>query len=641
MQRPPRYRFESLLAFLPKKEKNRLVRGGYGHCRNQLHRSLQNIAAVNLAALSLALFPLATLLAPISQAQTPDITPRDIVPLPPEPPQPERPPELPENPEELLPTPPTPADPTLPPEILNVTLFVTAIDFEGNTVFDTETLAQLVRDALADSSPTWTPQQLTVSELLELAQVISNRYAEAGYITSGALVRIPSETQVTGTGSVTFDIQEGAVEDIAITRTGRLREGYVRSRLGVTIGQPLNVANFQERLQLLQIDPLIDQIRAEVNQGAAPASSLITVAIEEARPFSATLGLNNSRPPSVGTNQQQVFVSQANLLGFGDGLSLGYSRTEGSDSLTVGYEVPLGSRGTTLRLSYSSGWNDIVDPNFFDIDRDGKGPDIQSESQTYEVEVRYPAVRSVRDQTFQELGVGITASLRDSRSFLLGEPFPLSAGASVEGKTRVMALRFGQDYTLRDGVQVLAARSRFNVGLNALGATVNQPVLGVGPIPDSNFFSWTGQLQWVRVLGPETLLLLRSNLQFANQGLLSSEQFGLGGLGSVRGYRQDRLLTDNGIFASAEVRVPIIRIPEWRSTVQIAPFVDFGTGWNSGAERNPDPNTLAAVGVGLQWQTGNNVTARLDWGIPLIDAGSGGNTWQENGLYFSVLYTPF
>ncbi|NEQ63778.1 MAG: BamA/TamA family outer membrane protein, partial [Moorea sp. SIO4A1] len=69
--------------------------------------------------------------------------------------------------------------------------------------------------------------------------------------------------------------------------------------------------------------------------------------------------------------------------------------------------------------------------------------------------------------------------------------------------------------------------------------------------------------------------------------------------------------------------------------------VDFGTAWNSSGNDNPDPNTLASVGLGLQWQQGNNSTARLDWGIPLISVDSRDRTWQENGLHFSVQWNPF
>jgi len=595
-----------------------------------------------IGSLSLLSFVVILSSAAIAQEAIDDVTPRDIAPLPPEPPEPERPPEVPEDPSELLPTAPKPADPSVPPDdVLDVTLFVTEIDFQGNTIFDTNTLTRLVQDELDDPSPTWTPKQLTVSDLLALAQAISNRYADEGYTASGALVRIPPETQANGIGGVTFDIQEGEVESIDITGNRRLRQGYVRSRLGITEGEPLNTDVLQEKLQLLQIDPLIRRIRAEVNQGATSTSSLVTVNIEEARAFGTSLGFNNSRPPSVGSEQQQVFITHANVLGIGDAISVGYSHTEGSDALSASYAVPIGSSGTTLSFSYNPGWNDVTDSDFFDINRDGDGPDIESESETYEAQLRYPIMRSVRNQTYQELGFSLTGSLRESRSFLLDEPFPLSAGASVDGKTRVVAIRFGQDYTLRDASQVFAVRSRFNFGLDALDSTINEPIPGADDLPDSEFFSWTGQLQWVRVLAPETLLVMRSTLQLADQGLLSSEQFGIGGLGSVRGYRQDRLLTDNGIYASAEVRVPVIRIPELLSTVQFAPFVDVGSGWNSGADPDPDPNTLASVGIGLQLQTGNNFTARLDWGIPLIDAGSGGDTWQEDGLHFSVLYTPF
>jgi hemolysin activation/secretion protein len=106
---------------------------------------------------------------------------------------------------------------------------------------------------------------------------------------------------------------------------------------------------------------------------------------------------------------------------------------------------------------------------------------------------------------------------------------------------------------------------------------------------------------------------------------------------SVRGYRQDFLLADNGVFASAEVQVPILRAG---GTLQMISFADFGFGWNTGTE-NPESNLLASVGLGLQWRGGENFSARLDWGIPLIDVDSDGRTWQENGVLFSVQYNAF
>jgi hemolysin activation/secretion protein len=147
----------------------------------------------------------------------------------------------------------------------------------------------------------------------------------------------------------------------------------------------------------------------------------------------------------------------------------------------------------------------------------------------------------------------------------------------------------------------------------------------------------SGQLQ----NAAETLLLLRLNTQLASTSLLPLEQFGLGGQDNVRGYRQDLLLKDNGTFVSAEVQIPVLRLPQIDSTLQVIPFADFGVAWNSSSRDNPDPNTLASVGLGLRWRQGDRFTARLDWGIPLISVGSNGGTWKENGLYFCLLYNPF
>ncbi|BAZ31002.1 hypothetical protein NIES4074_34720 [Cylindrospermum sp. NIES-4074] len=180
----------------------------------------------------------------------------------------------------------------------------------------------------------------------------------------------------------------------------------------------------------------------------------------------------------------------------------------------------------------------------------------------------------------------------------------------------------------------MALRSQFNLGIGALDATYNETP------PDGRFFAWRGQAQWVRLLAPDTLFLLRANTQLASRTLLPLEQFGLGGLDSVRGYRQDFLLSDNGAFASAEVQVPIFRSPDKNSKLHIIPFADFGVGWNTDRD-DPKDNTLASVGLGLRWTQGDRLTARLDWGIPLISVDTRGDTWQENGVYFSLQYNPF
>ncbi|MEP0851893.1 ShlB/FhaC/HecB family hemolysin secretion/activation protein [Funiculus sociatus GB1-A4] len=532
-------------------------------------------------------------------------------------------------PEELLPSPTSPSTaPERPPNTID-TITVTKFEFAGNSVFTSEELAERVTAGLIN-------KPLSLSRLLQIASDVANLYKERGYSTSGAKVFIPLKTQRNRTGIVEIQVIEGELEEIKVIPVGsqRLNPNYVRSRLAVAGLKPLNVDRLQEGLQLLRLNPLIEQLSAQLSDGSAPGKSVLEVQVKEANSFSTPLSTNNGRSPSAGSFQRRVGLNEANLLGLGDGLSLGYTNTDGSNGWDASYTLPLNPRNGTLSFSYSTTSSSVIEPPFNRLD-------INANSRTYEVTLRQPIIQTIKQQTFQEFALGLTASRRESENSLLGIPFPLSPGADDQGRTRISALRFSQEWTQQNSKEVIAVRSQFSLGLDAFGSTINEPIPGVEAIPDSRFFSWQGQAQWVRLLAPETLLLVRANAQLADRALVPSEQFAIGGFGSLRGYRQDTLLTDNGIFASTEVQLPILYAFSGQGVLQLIPFVDYGIAWNSSGAEAPNPNTLAAVGLGLQWRQGNRFTARLDWGIPLVSVKSRERTWQENGLYFSVQYNPF
>ncbi|MGH2415299.1 MAG: ShlB/FhaC/HecB family hemolysin secretion/activation protein, partial [Microcystaceae cyanobacterium] len=371
---------------------------------------------------------------------------------------------------------------------------------------------------------------------------------------------------------------------------------------------------------------LIQNISAELSAGSRPELSLLKVRVTEADTFNVEFFADNARVPSVGSVRRGVRLNYGNLLGFGDGLFVEYINTDGSNNVNLRYTIPLNPRNGTLILTGGLTDSEVIEPPFDELDITGNSP-------YFELSFRQPIIQTPT----QEFALGITASREESSNEILGVEFPLSPGADEEGKTRISALRFFQEWTQRSPQAVFAVRSQFNLGIGAFDATINDEP------PDSQFFDWRSQLQYVRLLAPDMLLVVRSDLQLSDTALVPLEQFALGGLYSVRGYRQDVLLTDNGFFASAEMRLPILRVESVEGVLQVVPFVDFGVGWNSfdNPIPTPEPNTLIGVGLGLQWQMGDKFTARFDWGIPLTDIDSGGSTLQEQGLYFSVNYSPF
>ncbi|MGK7927857.1 MAG: ShlB/FhaC/HecB family hemolysin secretion/activation protein, partial [Spirulina sp.] len=528
-----------------------------------------------------------------------------------------------------IPTPPLPEEtlPILPPpeELLApsqqqgipdeelpetpATFFVERFEVVGSTVFKPEELIEI-------TAP-FAGSELTFAEVLQVRADITQLYIDRGYISSGAI--IPPQNIADGT--VVIQVVEGSLEEIQVNGTRRLNPSYIRSRLDLAGSAPLNVNRLLEGLQLLGIDPLIENISAELQTGNRPETRLLVVEVSEAKSFYVTPVFDNSRVPSVGSFRRQIQFDQGNLLGFGDRLLAVYTNTDGSNVVDFNYTFPINPRNGTLRAGVGFGRSHVIeDP--FDI------LDISSDSNYYELSYRQPIIL----KPTEELALGLTFSWQDSQTELglddIG-PFPLSAGADSQGSTRIAALRFIQEWTQRSAIHVLALRSQFSLGLEDFfgSSSTLEP-------PDSDFFVWRGQGQWVRLLAPDFSLILRGDVQLADRPLVPLEQVGVGGATTVRGYRQEALLTDSAALFSAEVRLPLLRASDVNGILHLAPFIDFGTAWNNNGE-NPDPNTLVGTGLGLSWQM-NNFSARVDWGIPLVSITSSGDSLQEDGIYFTI-----
>ena len=544
----------------------------------------------------------------IAQAQTSP----NIVPLPPqnEPLQPEVLPPL----DEVLPQLETPTE-TIPEGIEDApqTVFVKKFVVVGSTVFTAEQLARVLKP--------YTLRRLSFPELLAAQQAVDRLYLENGYITSGTFL----PPQKLEDGVVTIEVIEGGLEEINISGLEKLRSGYVRSRIEKATNAPLNREDLLNALQLLQLDPLIANLSAELTAGSSIGSSILELNLTEADPFDLTLAYDNFRSPSVGTDRRQVGITHRNLIGYGDRISLGYLNTDGSNSLNdFNYIFPINASNATLgfRIGYTD--SDIIEEPFDEFN-------IESENTNYEFSYRQPLVQ----KPTQDLAIGFSFSRNDSSTTAEGEPLQLSRGAEIDGETHISALRFFQEYTTRNDRQVLALRSQFSLGVDLFDATINS-----GDLPDSNFFAWRGQAQYLRSLGSNFTLLVRSDFQATSRPLVPVEQFSLGGALSVRGYRQDALLGDNGLFNSVEFRATVARIPDWNTSIQLTPFLDFGKVWNSD-DLTFNTNTLVSTGIGLRVQASDFFAARLDYGIPLVDLDSEGDSLQEDGVYFSIELQPF
>ncbi|MFM6319447.1 MAG: ShlB/FhaC/HecB family hemolysin secretion/activation protein [Dolichospermum sp.] len=518
--------------------------------------------------------------------------------------------------EPKLETPPSPVTPS-PVENVPGTVNIKGFEFIGNTAFTQEKLRSAVNDLI--------DKEITFADLISVESRINNLYRNQGYINSAAVIEPQNISAQDGIVKVT--IIEGGIENIVIKGTRRLKPDYIRSRLGLSTKAPLNQNRILEALQLLKTDPQIQDISAQISQGVRPDLSVLEVTVKEADTFHIDIFTNNGRSPSVGSWRRGMTITDNNLSGWGDSFILNYSNTDGSNALDVSYGLPVNPRNGTIKFSGGITKTNITEPPFDQLD-------ITGNSSYYEIGFNQPLWQTPS----QELGLGLAFSRQISKTKLGPDGFPLSIGANDNGETRISKIAFSQNWVTRNSKSVLGLYSQFNFGLGVLDATTNN-----NGIPDSHFFAWRGQGQYVRSLNRQNdmLLMVRSNLQLSKESLVPLEQFGIGGFSSVRGYRQDALLKDNGFLLSTELQFPIIRTVNQQGGLSLIPFVDFGTGWSSSNTKNINPGntskdgSLVATGLGLQWKS-QQFKARIDWGHTLTDINSQDQKSSENRLYFSV-----
>lgn len=490
---------------------------------------------------------------------------------------------------------------------------IKGIRLVGNRAFSDRRLEREIKKQIEGKDA------FTLSDLIAIAQTITSFYNEEGYINTWATV---PEQVVDAEGRVAIAIIEGGISDIQLSRPvgkHRLKNAYICDRLALAT-RPLQLDGLLDALRQLQLNPLIERVEAQLRPGIYEESSILVVEVIEAPSLSVTAGLDNGRPPSVGTQRRLVQLSEGNVSGIGDRLDLTFSNTEGSNNLEARYTLPVNARDGTVSLTLSKGASKVIEDPFDDLD-------LQGDSFAWELLLRQPLDKSSQHEVAVSLGLGN----RFSQTSILGFNFPLSEGADEEGRLRVTTITFGQEWTRRSDHDFLALRSRFSLGIDALGATVNETA------PDGRFFHWQAQGIWLHRFPNRSQLLVQGGVQLGDRPLLAQEQFTFGGLGTVRGYRQDVVSRDNGAALSLEFQQPLLGDfrDRW-GLLSLAAFADWGVGWQSVQREEKAYQTLASLGLGLIWSTPANLTVRAYWGLPLVEVDSRDNTLQEQGFHFLV-----
>ena len=509
-----------------------------------------------------------------------------------------------------LPPPPPPRPGALPGDLR---FFLREVAIEGNTVLPAAVLAEVTAPFVG--------REVDAGDLESLRDAVTGLFVRAGYVNSRATL---PDQDLAG-GRLRVRIVEGYLDEVVIRGNRGYRASTLRAQLMGDPERPLNAYAMERRLRALEAEPGIESLQAALRPGASRDQAILDLEVVEGRRLHVGLDFGNELNPLIGAEAGHLTLSYLNPLGFADSLGVTLGVSEGLRDVRAEYATPLGRYGAQLKLDFRYSRAKIVEPDLEFLDIESRYLDAAIDlSQRLWVGER------------SQLVAGLRAAWRQSRSTYIFGSFSFSDAANDAGRVRDSVLRFYQEWSTRSANQVFVARSTWSVGLDVLGATS-------GPTDTAEFAAWLGQFQWLRRFeGSGLELVARGSTQLALDPLLPFERFSVGGYYSVRGYRENQLVRDNGFSFGFDARLPLRRTPAGRVLLRAGPFADVGRSWNQGRGVSEGKKTLASVGIAVTWWPWPWLRAEFSYGARLVDIDRPEHgALQDHGIDFRLFATAW
>jgi hemolysin activation/secretion protein len=231
----------------------------------------------------------------------------------------------------------------------------------------------------------------------------------------------------------------------------------------------------------------------------------------------------------------------------------------------------------------------------------------------------------------QQFSLGASIAHEENSTVLDGTPFSFLPG-STNGITRAITERLFPDYSYRSPQQYWGVRVTF---LHAY--LLDYPT---GPLsfalPSQQYFLWTGQIHNLWEI-PETAFELesRATLQRTGERISDLHTLEIGGINSVRGFRENELLAANVDNLNFDFRWLALT-----ATHGAYPGLTLGTffDWATGHDVGQPTATFSSVGVSwrLRWP---HLQADFAYGLRLIHPAfteTEHGSWQDHGIHTQI-----
>jgi hemolysin activation/secretion protein len=439
------------------------------------------------------------------------------------------------------------------------------------------------------------------------------------------------------------DVSSGVVRiDIAEFRLGRVRangnryfsSGLLEREMPLEAGGPIPQSAVSSGLAVLNANPY-RRVDAVFTPGEAANTTDVVLQTEDWLPFRASVGYDNAGVPELGRNRFFAGLGYGNLFGLDQ--QVAYQFTASSDFFSGNPDIEGRTNRARLMahaLSYTAPlpWLDSIELFGVYAQSTPRLPDTYGQTGiSAQMSVRYDWRLPTIDDMTQMVQFGYDFK-RSNNDLEFGGFQVFNSNTHIHQFLMVYDISKPSDAGTAHASATLVASPG---GLDGNNNDAAFNAARQGATARYMYTQLTGSHAFA--LGGGFTLTANGTLQWTANTLLPSEEMGLGGESSVRGYDPYVVLGDRGWNVQTELRTPAIAFGASNALVQPFVFFDAGRVWtriDQPAENNP--GLLAAIGVGVRFRWSRFVDFRCTYGAPFRAATPNGSKAPTVLLYMSI-----
>ena len=505
---------------------------------------------------------------------------------------------------------------TPPPSETEKKFLIEHINVEGNTVISDDDIMEITSE--------YEYKELSLDDLMEAAKKITDLYAAKGYITSQAYV----PPQNIKNNTVLIKILEGKYGSFNIEGVQNSNEEIIKRRLKKETNKQFNYNDLRDDLMYINQNP--DRIaRAVLYRGGLLGTTDVMIKVKDRPPVHPFISYDNTGNNTTGNWRLTLGLEDNSLLGWEDRVFVRFMRSDTFNfyGLIGDYTIPVNESGTKLGIS-ASYFKSRIGGDFQDYG-------IKSWAATISPFMSQPIFNlNYKSGT---LGGTIDGGLDVKEA-------KTTVGGVLDSRDKLRVMRGAVTLDESDAIGRTQLRNELNVSFpNFLDSMDENDIHSSRERGGGKFVRYNYTLSRMNSMPFSTYLLLNAAGQASNNPLISSEQYRVGGMYTVRGYDEGHALGDYGNNASAELRYPFYFIPDNfnmygvhpRRVLQGTIFADWGfSHFRSPTTATRNNHNLIGVGFGGRLNLMSCISGRYDIAWPVGDSSSYGRVPKAH-MYFS------